>query len=106
MFKEKVYLFAIFIFAFAPIACALMHDPTKPLDGSFSTYSTAGSIKPDFILFSKGRKIIWINNRYLTVGDKLMNGIIVDITPTFLVLKTEKGEIKLSFARAIIKTEQ
>lgn len=95
MFKQRLgNMCSLALCFYAASSCAVLHDPTKPL-GSASGVSGDNGLHPGMMLFSKGRAMLWMNGRYMTIGDKFMNGVITDITPNNLVLNGSDGVIKI-----------
>jgi hypothetical protein len=66
-----------------------MRDPTVPLEQNISD---AAGIKIDGIIIGKNRRIVTIDGKQLTVGNKIRGATIVDIQPNAVKFKDDNGE--------------
>lgn len=80
-----------------------MHDPTRPFGVAIVESTQQGNIHIDAILTGPNRNIVIIGGQRFTVGDKIGDAEIIEISPTEVHLQDDSGEYVIKLNATTIK---
>ena len=102
--KIFIIIFGVLISSVAVANQVQLRDPTRP-PGVSAMYETSPMREfVSSIIISGDRKIAYIGDEHVTIGDTVKGMKVVDITPHEVILKSNSREIKIPLSIQQVKS--